>query len=105
MSQQGSDAATRSNGQDGVGALMWLFLVVWLVGSFGLLIWAISPSLTFFGEIARESERAEARSRWNVATWLLLGYGASVGIFAVVQRRWIWGGVFACLSGGVLLVR
>ena len=105
MSQQDSSEAREPNGQDGVGALMWVFVVIWLVGGFILLIWAVSPSLAFFGETATERARAEASSRWNVTTWLLLGYGAAVSILAAILRRWIWAGLFMSVSAGVLLLR
>lgn len=76
-------------------AAMWILLVIWLIGGFYLLVWAMASSMTFFGEIPTKGERAETTARWNLVLLLLLSYGLVVSIVAAVLGRRVWFGLYA----------
>jgi hypothetical protein len=84
----------------GTGTALALLLLAVVIGTPSMFLWAIEPTISFFGDVADEAERAE--SRWRLGLTIAVCMTTSVGAItlAIWQRRAAWAAAFGVLAIG-----
>jgi dipeptide/tripeptide permease len=89
----------KDNRRGNAGVLVLIILAL-VIGTPLMFLWAIEPTISFFGDVADEAERAESNSRLGLT--IAVAITASVGAIALAiwQRRAAWASAFGVLALG-----